>query len=57
MEWAPGVMSSARRSFTNEFKDAAVRRLQLRASLAGVARGWEVNPGDLHCWERDWQTQ
>jgi transposase-like protein len=34
----------SRRQFTKEFKEAAVRRLELGASLAEVARACEVNP-------------
>ena len=36
-------MSVSRRNFTKEFKEAAVRRLELGASLAEVARACEVN--------------
>jgi hypothetical protein len=35
-------MSLSRRSFTKEFKEAAVRRLELGASIAEVARACEV---------------
>jgi transposase len=48
-----GVMSVSRRSFTKEFKEAAVRRLELGASLAEVARACEVNPNVLHRWKRE----
>jgi len=37
-------MGAGRRKFTKEFKEAAVRRLGLGASLAEVARACEVNP-------------
>ena len=37
-------MSQSRRKFTKEFKEAVVRRLELGASLAEVARACEVNP-------------
>ena len=37
-------MGLSRRKFTKEFKEAAVRRLELGASLAEVARACEVNP-------------
>src|SRR5438128_7430502 len=47
------VMSMSRRRFTKEFKEAAVRRLELGASLAEVARACEVNPNVLHRWKRE----
>src|ERR1700674_1630411 len=47
------VMSMSRRQFTKEFKEAAVRRLELGASLAEVSRGCEVNPNVLHRWKRE----
>src|SRR5881396_2653871 len=47
------VMSVSRRQFTKEFKEAAVRRLELGASLAEVARACEVNPNVLHRWKRE----
>jgi len=47
------VMSLSRRQFTKEFKEAAVRRLQLGASIAEVARACEVNPNVLHRWKRE----
>jgi len=46
-------MSLSRRKFTKEFKEAAVRRLELGASLAEVARACEVNPNVLHRWKRE----
>ena len=46
-------MSLTRRKFTKEFKEAAVRRLELGASLAEVARACEVNPNVLHRWKRE----
>ena len=45
-------MSQSRRKFTKEFKEAAVRRLELGASLAEVAHACEVNPNVLHRWKR-----
>src|ERR1700685_906073 len=45
-------MGAGRRKFTKEFKEAAVRRLGLGASLAEVARACEVNPNGLHRWRR-----
>jgi transposase len=47
------VMSLSRRTFTKEFKEAAVRRLELGASIAEVARACEVNPNVLHRWRRE----
>ncbi len=46
-------MSMSRRQFTKEFKEAAVRRLELGASIAEVARACEVNPNVLHRWKRE----
>jgi transposase-like protein len=46
-------MSLSRRTFTKEFKEAAVRRLELGASIAEVARACEVNPNVLHRWRRE----
>jgi len=46
-------MSLSRRMFTKEFKEAAVRRLELGASIAEVARACEVNPNVLHRWKRE----
>src|SRR6516164_5379862 len=47
------AMSLSRRTFTKEFKEAAVRRLEMGASLAEVARACEVNPNVLHGWRRE----
>jgi transposase-like protein len=47
------VMSLSRRSFTKEFKEAAVRRLELGASIAEVSRACEVNANVLHRWRRE----
>jgi transposase-like protein len=47
------VMNRSRRTFTKEFKEAAVRRLELGASLAEVARACEVDPNVLHRWRRE----
>jgi transposase len=52
-----GVMSQSRRNFTKEFKQAAIRRLQLGASVAEVARACEVNPNVLHRWRRELREQ
>src|SRR6266478_3949242 len=46
-------MGLSRRKFTKEFKEEAVRRLGLGASLAEVARACEVNPNVLHRWKRE----
>ena len=46
-------MSLSRRKFTKEFKEAAVRRLELGASIGEVARACEVNPNVLHRWQRE----
>ena len=46
-------MSLSRRQYTKEFKEAAVGRLGLGASLAEVARACEVNPNVLHRWRRE----
>ena len=37
-----------RRKFTREFKEEAVRRLDLGVSIAEVAKACEVNPNVLH---------
>jgi len=50
-------MSQSRRNFTKEFKEAAIRRLQLGASVAEVARACEVNPNVLHRWRRELREQ
>jgi transposase len=47
------VMGLNRRKFTREFKEAAVRRLELGASVAEVSRAGEVNPNVLHRWRRE----
>ena len=46
-------MNLSRRKFTKEFREAAVRRLELGASVAEVARACEVNPNVLHRWRRE----
>ena len=46
-------MSLSRRQFTQEFKEAAIRRLELGASVAEVARVCEVHPKVLHRWRRE----
>jgi hypothetical protein len=37
-------MSLSRRAFAKEFKEGAVRRLELRAPVARVARAYELKP-------------
>ena len=46
-------MSLSRRTFSRDFKEAAVRRLELGASVAEVARACEVNSNVLHRWRRE----
>lgn len=46
-------MGMSRRTFTKEFKEEAVRRLELGASAAEIARACEVNPNVLHRWRRE----
>lgn len=41
-------MGLSRRQFTREFKPAALQRLGIGASVAEVARAFEVNPNVLH---------
>ena len=48
-------MGLNRRKFTREFKEAAVRRLELGASVAEVSRACEVNPNVLHRWRREFR--
>lgn len=50
-------MSQSRRKFSKEFKEAAVRRLQLGASIGEVARACEVDPNVLHRWRREVQER
>lgn len=46
-------MGLSRRKFTREFKEAAVRRLEMGVPVAEVARAAEVNPGELYRWRRE----
>lgn len=48
-------MGVSRRTFTKEFKLAAVRRLEVGVSMAEVARALEVNPSVLHRWVREFR--
>ena len=46
-------MSSPRRTFSKEFKAAAVRRMETGASAVEVAATCGVNPNVLHRWRRE----
>jgi transposase len=46
-------MGMSRRKFTKEFKEEAVRRLELGASIGEVSRACEVNPNILHRWRKE----
>ena len=48
-------MGLSRRQFTQEFKLAAVRRLEQGVSIAEVARGLEVSPNVLHRWRKEFR--
>src|SRR5579884_2046342 len=48
-------MGLSRRQFTREFKLAALQRLEAGASVAEVARAFEVNPNVLHRWRREFR--
>ncbi|HEV2492358.1 MAG TPA: transposase, partial [Terriglobia bacterium] len=48
-------MGLCRRQFTKEFKLAAIQRLETGASVAEVARAFEVNPNVLHRWRREFR--
>jgi transposase len=48
-------MGLLRRAFTREVKMAAVQRLETGASIAEVARAFEVNPNVLHRWRREFR--
>ena len=48
-------MGLRRRLFTQEFKLAAIRRLEQEVSIGEVARGLEVNPNVLHRWRREFR--
>lgn len=48
-------MGLSRRQFTNEFKLAAVRRLEQGVSIAEAARALEVSPNVLHRWRREFR--
>jgi transposase len=46
-------MGLSRRQFTKEFKLAAIQRLEMGASVAEVARAFEINPNMLHRWRQE----
>ena len=46
-------MGMSRRKFTKEFREEAVRRLELGVSVAEVAPACEVNPNVLRRWRRE----
>jgi transposase-like protein len=48
-------MGLSRRTFTKEFKLAAVQHLEQGVSLGEVARALEVNPNVLHRWRREFR--
>lgn len=48
-------MGWSHRRFSQEFKLAAIRRLEEGVSLAEVARGLEVNHNVLHRWRREFR--
>ena len=48
-------MGLSRRTFTREMKLAAVQRLETGASIAEVARAFEVSPNVLHRWRREFR--
>ena len=48
-------MRLSRRKFTREVKLAAVQRLDGGASIAEVARAFEVDPNVLHRWRREFR--
>jgi transposase len=48
-------MGLSRRQFTKEFKLSAVQRLEMGASLAEVARAFEVSPKMLDRWRREFR--
>lgn len=48
-------MGLSRRTFTKEFKLAAVQRLEQGVSLGELARALEVNPNVLHRWRREFR--
>ena len=54
--WNGGLSHGlSRRQFTREFKLAALQRLETGASVAEVARAFEVKPDVLHRWRREFR--
>ena len=49
------ALNLSRRKFTKEFKLAAVRRLEMGASAAEVARACEIDANVLHRWRREFR--
>ena len=45
-------MSTSRRTFTREFKVAAINRLQTGMPVGRVVRELQVNANQLHSWKR-----
>src|SRR5271157_5970110 len=48
-------MGLSRRRFTQEFKLAAIQRLEQGIAMAEVARALEVNPNVLHRWRKEFR--
>ena len=48
-------MGLSRRTFTKEFKLAAVRRLEQGVSIGEAVRALEVNPNVRHRWRREFR--
>ena len=48
-------MGLSRRQFTREFKLATLQRLEMGASVAEVARAYEINPNLLHRWRQEFR--
>jgi transposase len=67
LDWSPFLRQTVKTHFSlngelshgivtpQEFKLAAVRRLEQGVSIAEVARGLEVNPNVLHRWRREFR--
>lgn len=50
-------MSTSRRTFTREFKVAAIKRLQTGMPVGRVARELQVSPNQLHSWKRQFEEK
>jgi len=48
-------MVLSRRTFTREFKLAAIEQMERGAAVAELARQWEVSPNLLHRWRLEFQ--